>query len=106
MKRYLLFIFDVGYDSYSGSKGWDAFEGDFNSIDDARRCALDDEILPLNLDRVSWNYHIVDIQTKAVVESLDIATANGTIPVCGRTITASVPTGGERRPLHVRLGPA
>lgn len=36
MKRYLLFVYDVGYDSYDSPKGWDAFEGDF---DDAQKAA-------------------------------------------------------------------
>lgn len=84
MKRYLLFTFDTGYESQSDPKGWDAFEGDFDSIEEARACAVKDAELPLDWEGVNhptWDYHIVDSETKTIVEDIKSAVGAGVIPV-------------------------
>src|SRR5690606_14630067 len=68
MKRYLLFVYDVGYDSYSGPKAWETFEGDFDSADEAeaegkRQC--DDGNVPYS--STGEAYQVVDTHTKEII---------------------------------------
>ncbi len=61
MKRFLLFQFaDIeGYDGEAWYQGWDAFEGDYDTIEEIQEC------LKVNTD--PGRAEIVDTETKAVV---------------------------------------
>lgn len=97
MKRYLLFVYWEGYDSYDSPKGWDAFEGDF---DDAQEAA-DKGTLGCDptggCDVRVWE--VVDTATKQVV----LTGNSGTCREYATATPAEIAAHPEMRPTNVSI---